>query len=152
MTTRSASFTAAESGNAFATSGSRTATFVPAAKRRAYLPRWGFPIAEKSYSARMSETSELLRFFIEASLTAGDTPSCDDPDEVGAMRVSHHKDTPGRAQTEGQVSEFRLRVVRVAVAQRQRVLERRDGLIEGHPVPPQVESSLVRIPFDAETH
>lgn len=45
---RSDSFTAAALGNAFATSGSSSTTFVPCAKRRAYLPRT--PPAKSQFS------------------------------------------------------------------------------------------------------
>src|SRR6185503_14239709 len=60
ITTLSASLTAAESGNAFATSGSRTTTFEPSLSRRLwYLPRTPF---EKSYSGRSSLRLEALGF------------------------------------------------------------------------------------------
>ena len=58
--TRNASLTEAESGKAFATSGSSTTTFDPSvAKRLWYLPRTAFA---KSYSALISATPEDLGF------------------------------------------------------------------------------------------
>ena len=75
---RNAAFTARAVGNAAATSGARTTTFVPCAYRFAYLPRTP-PL--KSYSARMGLSRTWpVGFFISAPLAAAGLACTDEAD------------------------------------------------------------------------
>src|SRR5205823_2456813 len=76
---RRASLTDSGSGNAAATSGASTTTFVPAAYRRAYLPR---SPRLKSYSASMSGPAFFVldALFIILPLAPGRRAGADDPD------------------------------------------------------------------------
>src|SRR5438093_477246 len=77
---RNALFTVSLLGKTLATSDSKTTTFAPCANRRAYLPRTP---REKSYSARICESADLLaRFFIGLSLSFADASGADDADII----------------------------------------------------------------------
>jgi hypothetical protein len=68
-TARKASLTAADVGNAAATSGCSATSVVPL-RRPAYLPRTPRPSSARSYSGRRSPGTRRLPFFIGAALTA----------------------------------------------------------------------------------
>jgi len=98
---RSASFTAVDVGNMSATSGSKTTTFVPSAKRAAYLPRTPF---EKSYSGRIS-SPDFVRgvldvFFIMSSLTLGGESYGDDSDALVSFGECYHEEAAVARKTE----------------------------------------------------
>jgi hypothetical protein len=70
MSARSALFTARPFGNAFATCGSRTTTFVASATRRAYFPRARRPKSERLYSGRRPSDRFLFALLIDLPLRA----------------------------------------------------------------------------------
>ena len=73
-------FTALALGKTFATSASKTTTFVPCAKRRAYLPRTP---REKSYRGRIAGSPVLLvAFFISFSFSFAGAPGADHADII----------------------------------------------------------------------
>lgn len=82
-------FTSSALGKTFATSDSKTTTFVPCAKRRAYLPRTP---REKSYSARISGLADLLAaFFISFSFTFTGASCADDADIIAPFHVDDNQ-------------------------------------------------------------
>jgi hypothetical protein len=78
MSARSALFTARSFGNAFATFGSRTTTFVASATRSAYFPRARRPKSERLYSGRRPSDRFLFAFLIDFPLAYGRGSSTDD--------------------------------------------------------------------------
>src|SRR4029077_11005653 len=106
MSARSALFTARPFGNAFATCGSRTTTFVASATRRAYFPRARRPKSERLYSGRRPSDRFLLALLIDLPLACGRGSGTDDPDCIATRGVRYHEETaPGR-DTEGDASLF----------------------------------------------
>src|SRR2546427_13111465 len=86
---RRARFTALESGNAAATSASRTTMLLPSRTRAAYLP---LTPPRKSYSFRISFIRPLCaRFFIGTPLSPRGTPSTDQTDLLTSLGVSSHE-------------------------------------------------------------
>ena len=82
-------FTALALGKTFATSASKTTTFVPCAKRRAYLPRTP---RQKSYSGRMAGPPVLLvACFINFSFSFAGAPGADHADIITPFGVDDNQ-------------------------------------------------------------
>jgi hypothetical protein len=146
-TARKASLTAAEVGNAVATSGWSATRVVPLSSF-AYFPRAPGPRAARSYSERRSSGLRRLAFFIEATLTPRGWPGRDQPNGVRAVGVSNHEDTPDLAQPDRDKAELLKGVVRVPERDREAVPQYRGGLMKRNVVLPRVGGSLPMIPFD----
>lgn len=87
---RSASFTAALFGKAFASSGSSTTMFEEAAARAAYLPRTNPPgKSERLYSLRSVSFGVELAFFIEFPFRSGTRPGADKSDRIAVVGVGN---------------------------------------------------------------
>ena len=60
--------------------------------------------------------------------------------------VSQEEDTPPSGKADGDGPSFIVRVIRVRIGERQRILENRGGLVEGHTVFSQVRRGFSRVP------
>src|SRR2546427_230437 len=97
---RRARFTALESGNAAATSASRTTMLLPSRTRAAYLP---LTPPRKSYSFRISFTRPLsVRFFINSPLPPRRRPGADQADLFTSFGVSGHQQLASIGESEEQ--------------------------------------------------
>src|SRR5258706_5627754 len=147
MSPRSALFRARSFGNAFATCGSRTTTFVASVTRRAYFPRARRPKSERLYSRRRLSDRFLLAFLIDLPLACGRGSGTDDPDCIATLSVGDHEKTTARRDTKGDKSLFVERVIGVRACGRQRIPEYRSCFFERDIVPGDVVGRLRPVPF-----
>src|SRR3989338_7866449 len=98
---RSALLTARSFGNALATFGSRTTTFVASRTRCAYLPRTSVPKSERLYSGRRSSVARRLALFIDLPLAWCCGSCADDPDCIVAVGVSDSQKAAAGRDAEG---------------------------------------------------
>jgi hypothetical protein len=109
MSFRSDAFTFFDVGKTFATSGSKTTTFVPSAQRRAYFPRRP---CEKSYSSRIPFRSDLLDFlFIKSVLSTAFASGADDADIIAPVSVNDNEQIAAKCSADRDVTAFCYRVI-----------------------------------------
>ena len=128
---RSEAFTLFELGNLFATSGSRTTTFVPCAERRAYFPRSPF---EKSYSPSIPFCVGLLDFFIKLALSPAGSPRANDANIVASVGVNDNEQFAVKRCTHCDVAPLHVRMFQIRNGERQGIAENSRRFFEGDAV------------------
>ncbi len=147
--TRRASFTDRESRKTRATSGSRRAMLLPAAKRAAYLPRTP---PEKLYSGRTSRSWDgRLFFFMLSPLDPRCPAGADYADRISALNVNNNHQPVSSRHSNQNETFLASRLIRVGDSQGQGIGEGRGGLDERNSVLAQVGSSFPLIPLELHT-
>lgn len=146
MIFRSEMFTALELGNTLATSGSRTTTFVPCAKRRAYFPR---SPCEKSYSSRIGFRAGLFDvFFIILAFPPADPSCADNANIIASVRVNDNEQFAGKRSAHRDVTRFYQRMIGIGNRERERIAENSGSFPEANAMFGDVRSRFAQVPFE----
>ncbi len=139
---RSASLTASDVGNTFATSGA-ISTGVPFALRPA--PRATTVSLEKSYSGRRS--SSLNFFLIVHPFFSGRLAGADQPHSVLSLSIRDDEQATLARFAQNDEPGFLDRMVGIGEDQIQRIAKDRRRLVEGNPMLLDIGARLVIVPF-----
>jgi hypothetical protein len=146
---RSARLTDWSSGKCSATSGDKSARFVPALYRAAYLPQTPPRNLHKSYSRRSSSRVFRFsaRFFIIFSLAPGRFACAYDPECFTAIGVSHNQQPLALRDPDCNKPPLGNRMIRILKRYRQRVAKNRRRFVKRNSMLSKVARCLARVPF-----